>query len=139
VTYDVSNQMRAGSSRDPSIGELIGDVADDFARLVRQQLELAKAEVKEQATVAAKAGGMLGFAGVAGHMVLVLLSFALVFALAAVMPIGWAALIVAVIWAIIGAIAYTTGRQRLKAVSPVPEKTVQTLKEDMQWLRNPTE
>jgi hypothetical protein len=122
-----------------SVGELIGEVADDFARLVRQQLELAKAEVKEQAVIAGRASAMLGVAAVAGLMVLVLASFAVVFALSAVMPSGWAALIVAIVWAVIAAATYTTGRQRLRAVSPVPQKTVQTLKEDMQWLRNPTE
>ena len=122
-----------------SIGELIGDVADDFGRLVRQQLELAKVEMKEQAVTAGRAGAMLVVAAVAGLLVAMSLSFALAAALAEVMPPGWAGLIVAIIWAVIGAIAYTTGRQRLRAVSPVPQKTVETLKEDMQWLRNPTE
>jgi uncharacterized membrane protein YqjE len=139
VSHDLSDDVRTRTSQEPSVGELIGDVADDFARLVRQQLELAKAEVKEQAILAARASGMLGFAGVAGHLVLVLASLAVVFGLAAVMPLGWAALIVAILWAVVGAIAYSVGRQRLRAFSPVPTKTVQTLKEDMQWLRNPTE
>ena len=122
-----------------SVSELIGEVADDFARLVRQQLELAKAEVKEQAVLAGRASAMLGVAAIAGLMVTILVSFAIVFALSAVMPSGWAALIVAIIWAVVAAAAYATGRQRLRAVSPIPQKTVQTLKEDVQWLRNPTE
>jgi len=113
-------------------------VADDFSRLVRQQLELAKVEMKEQAVTAGRAGRMLGIAGVAGLLVLVLLSFGAVFALAEVMPPGWAALIVAVVWAVIGAVAYSVGRKRLRAISPMPQKTVQSLKEDAEWLRNPT-
>jgi uncharacterized membrane protein YqjE len=124
---------------DRSVGDLIGEVAADFQRLVRQQLDLAKAEVKEQAVSAGRAGAMFGVAGVAGLLVLLLLSFALVAALAEVMPPGWAGLIVAVIWVVIGAVAYRVGRQRMRAVSPVPHKTAETLKEDMQWLRNPTE
>jgi hypothetical protein len=67
-----------------------------------------------------------------------LLSFALVFALGNVMDPGWAALIVAVIWAIIGAVLYANGRKRLKAVDPMPRHTVETIKEDAQWMKNPT-
>jgi hypothetical protein len=79
---------------------------------------------------------MLAGAGFAGYMVAVLLSLALVFALGAVMPLGWAALIVAVVWAIIGGVLYTVGRNRMKDVDPVPRQTVETLREDAQWARD---
>jgi uncharacterized membrane protein YqjE len=139
VTYDRTDISTASpASEDRSIGDLIGEVADDFQRLVRQQLELAKVELKEQAVTAGRAGAMLGAAAVAGLMVVVLASFALAFALDAVMPLGWAALIVAAIWAVIGAVTYQVGRKRMRALSMTPHKTVETLKEDMQWLRNPT-
>jgi putative superfamily III holin-X len=121
-----------------SIGELIGDISNDLSQLFRQEVELAKAEIKQEATKAGKAAGMLGGAGFAGYLAVVLLSFALVFGLANVMDAGWAALIVAVIWAVIGAVLYATGRKRLKTVDPVPRRTVDTLKEDAQWLKNPT-
>jgi len=120
-----------------SIGSILGEVAEDFTRLVRQQLELAKVELKEEAQAAGRAGAMFGVAAVAGLMVVVLLSFGLVFALAEVMPPGWAAVIVAVLWLVVGGIAFAVGRQRLRAVKG-PEKSVQTVKEDMRWLRNPT-
>jgi uncharacterized membrane protein YqjE len=113
-------------------------VADDFQRLVRQQLELAKVELKEQAVQAGRAGAMFGVAGLAGLMTVVLVSFAVVFGLAEIMPPGWAALIVGVLWAVVGAATYGTARQRMRKLSPIPEKTVETLKEDMRWLRNPT-
>lgn len=122
----------------PGIGELIGEITGDLSRLFRQEVELAKAEVREEAKKAGKAGGMLGGAAMAAYLAIVLLSFALVFALDAVMPLGWAALIVAVIWAAIGAVLYTAGRKQLKSVDPVPRQTAETLKEDAQWLRNPT-
>jgi hypothetical protein len=129
----------AGStSRDDSIGQLIGEVAGDVSRLFRQEVELAKAEMKEEAVKAGKAGGMLAAAGFAGYMVAVLLSLAAVFALGSVMPLGWAAVIVAVVWAIVGAVLYATGRQRIKKVDPVPRQTIETLKEDGQWLRDQT-
>ena len=47
-------------------------------------------------------------------------------------------LIVAAVWGIAGAVLYTTGRKRLKTVDPVPHRTVDTIKEDAQWLKNPT-
>jgi hypothetical protein len=121
-----------------SIGELIGNISNDLSRLFRQEVELAKAELKEEASKAGKAAGMLGGAGFAGYLVIVLLSFALVFALSNVMDPGWAALIVAVIWAIIAAVLYANGRKKLKNVDPVPRRTVDTIKEDAQWLKNPT-
>jgi hypothetical protein len=123
---------------DASIGQLIGDISDDLSRLFRQELELAKAELRQEAGKAGKAAGMLGGAGFAGWMTALLLSFALVYALGNVMDLGWAALIVAVVWGIAGAVLYANGRRKLRAVSPVPEQTVETLKEDARWLKNPT-
>jgi hypothetical protein len=123
---------------DNSIGSLIGQVAGDVSKLFRQEVALAKAELKEEAAKAGKAGGMLAGAGFAGYMVAVLLSLALVFALGAVMPLGWAALIVAVIWAVVGGVLYAVGRNRLKQVDPVPRQTVETLREDAQWVRDQT-
>jgi hypothetical protein len=121
-----------------SVGELIGNISDDLTRLFRQEVELAKAELRQEAAKAGKAAGMLGGAGFAGYLAVVLLSFALVFALGNVMDLGWAALIVAAIWGVIGAVLYANGRKKLKTVDPVPHRTVDTIKEDAQWLKNPT-
>ena len=121
-----------------SIGELLGNISGDLSQLFRQEVELAKAELKQEASKAGKAAGFLGVAGFAGYLAVVLLSFALVFALANVMDAGWAALIVAVLWGIVGAVLYSSGRKKLKTVDPVPHRTVDTLKEDAKWLKNPT-
>ncbi|GAA1038381.1 phage holin family protein [Virgisporangium ochraceum] len=121
---------------DESIGQLIGEVMQDVSKLFRQEVALAKAELKEEAAKAGKAGGMLAGAGFAGYMVAVLLSLALVFALDAVMPLGWAAVVVAVLWAIVGGVLYSVGRKRMKDVDPVPRETVETLREDAQWVRD---
>jgi hypothetical protein len=112
-----------------SVGELIGEVSNDLSTLMRQELALAKAEVKAEATTAGKAAGMLGGAGFAGYMVALFASIALWWALANGMDEGWAALIVAALWAVVGAVLYSLGRSRLKSVHPKPERTVQTLKE----------
>jgi len=121
-----------------SVGELIGNISNDLSQLFRQEVELAKAELKQEANKAGKAAGMLGVAAFAGYLAVVLLSFALVFALGNVMDLGWAALIVAVIWGIVGAVLFANGRKKLKTVDPVPHRTVDTIKEDAQWLKNPT-
>lgn len=121
-----------------SLGEIIGDISDDLSRLFRQEIELAKAEVRQEAAKAGKAAGMLGGAGVAGYMVALLVTLAVMFGLGNVMDLGWAALIVAAVWAIVGAVLYVSGRRRLRTVSPVPRQTAETLKEDARWLKNPT-
>lgn len=121
-----------------SVGEMIGNISNDLSQLFRQEVELAKVELKQEASKAGKAAGMLGAAGFAGYLAIVLLSFALVFGLGNVMDLGWAALIVAVIWGVIGGVLYANGRKKLKTVDPVPHRTVDTLKEDASWLKNPT-
>lgn len=121
-----------------SLGDLVSELTGDLSKLMRQELELAKAEIRQEASKAGKATGMLAAAGFAGYLTTVLLSLALVFALGAVMPLGWAALIVAAIWGITGAVLYTTGRTRLRAVNPKPERTVDTLKENAEWAKHPT-
>jgi len=132
----------AGPAGDPGesqgIGDIISEITSNLSRLFRQEVELAKAEMKQEARKAGRAGGMFAVAAVAGLMVIVLLSFALVYALDAVMPAGWAALIVAVLWAVVGAVAFAGARKQIKTVNPVPRQTVETLKEDAEWLRNPT-
>lgn len=121
-----------------SIGDLVGELAGDLSKLMRQELELAKAEIRQEAVKAGKATGMLAAAGFAGYMTTVLLSFALVFALGAVLPLGWAALIVGAVWGIAGLGLYMSGRTKLRTVSPKPERTVETLKEDAEWAKHPT-
>lgn len=118
-----------GSVGDVSVGELVGNVTRDLSVLMRQELELAKAEMKQEASKAAKGAGMLGGAGFAGYMLVLFLSIALWWGLANVMNIGWAALIVAVLWGAIGALLFVLGRDRLRAVNPKPERTVETMKE----------
>jgi len=132
------SQHHADEVADTSIGDLIGNISNDLSTLFRQEVELAKVELKEEASKAGKAAGMLGVAGFAGYLAIVLLSFAAVFGLANVMDAGWAALIIAVVWGIIGAVLFVTGRNKLKTVDPMPRRTVDTIKEDAQWLKNPT-
>src|SRR3954464_14049232 len=97
-----------------SVGELIGEVSRDLSTLMRQELELAKVEIKTEVSKTGKAAGMLGGAGFAGYMVALFLSCALWWGLENVMDAGWAALIVAVIWGIIGAVLFVAGRNKMR-------------------------
>jgi hypothetical protein len=110
-----------------SVGELIGEVTRDLSTLMRQELELAKVEVKAEAKKAGQGAGMFGAAGFAGYMVLLFLSIALWWALAHLVGHSWSALIVAVIWGVIGAVAFVMGRKKFRQVNPKPERTVDTL------------
>jgi hypothetical protein len=112
-----------------SVGALMGEVAKDLSTLMRQELELAKVEVKAEATKAATGAGLFGAAGFAGYMMLLFLSIALWWGLENVMDAGLAALIVAVLWGVIGAIAFVLGRKKFAQVNPKPERTVETLQQ----------
>jgi hypothetical protein len=127
-----ASAVASHASRDvsnASVGDLIGEVTRDMSTLMRQELALAKAEVRQEAAKAAKAGGMLGAAGFAGYMVLLFLSCAAWWGLASVLPAGTSAFIVAVIWAIIGGVLFAIGRRRMREVNPKPERTVETVSE----------
>ena len=112
---------------DRSLGELISEVTQDLSLLLRQEVELAKAELQQSASRAGKGAGMLSGAAVAGYFVLLFLSIASWWAIGSATGYGWAALIVAVIWAVIAAVLVQVGRKELKKVRGLP-KTTATVK-----------
>ncbi|MET3143739.1 UNVERIFIED_ORG: putative membrane protein [Arthrobacter sp. UYEF2] len=112
-----------------SLGDLLGEVTRDLSTLMRQEVELAKAELKESASKAGRGGGMLAGAGVAGHFVLLFLSIALWVALGGLMGLGWSAVVVAVIWGVIAAVLASVGRRELKTVKGMPQ-TAETLQKN---------
>ena len=111
-----------------NVGDLFADISRDLSTLIRQETELAKAEMRQSATKAGKGAGMLGGAGVAGHFVLLFLSIALWWGLGNEIGRGWSALVVAVIWAVIAAVLAAIGRRELKQVKGIPQ-TTQTARE----------
>lgn len=123
---------------DASLGELLSRLTSDLSRLLRQEVELAKTEVRLEARKAAKAGGMLGAGALAGYLALLLLSFAAAWGLAEVMPAALGFAIVGVLYAIVAALLLATGRRRMQDVEPVPQQTVETVKEDAQWAKDRT-
>lgn len=133
----VSTSSRPGVE-DRSLGDIVGKLTSDFSTLVRQEVELAKVELKEEATKAGKGAGMLGGAGVVGNLALVFASLTLMFLLDKVMDIALAALIVTLLWAVVAAVLAAKGRKELKQVNLKPERTIDTLKEDARWAKTPT-
>jgi Flp pilus assembly protein TadB len=124
-----------GPREEQSLGTLLGEVARDASELLRKEVELAKEELREEARKASKAGAKLGTAGLMGYLAIFLASFAAAWGLAEVIPAGWAFLIVAVVYAIVGAVLFILGRKQLREVSPMPRQTKETLKEDASWVR----
>lgn len=125
------SEIKAGST---SLGDLLAEVTRDISTLMRQEVALAKAELKESAGRSAKAAGTLGGAGYGALMAVFFLSVALWWTLATFMGGGWAGVVVAVIWAIIALILYTVGRRQLKEVKGAPQ-TVETLQEIPETLK----
>lgn len=125
----------AGPSADRSLGDIVGSVAQDLSELMRDELELAKAEAKQEAARAGKGAGMLAGAGIAAHLILVFLSLALMFLLDGWMPTEVAALITAAVWAVIALVLATSGRASLKRSNPALPKTQRSLKEDAAWAK----
>jgi len=115
-------------SDDRSVGELFSAVSADISLLMRQEVELAKAEVRQSATQAGAGVGLLSGAGVAGHMVLLFISISAWWGIAQWIGQAWSGLIIAIIWAIIGAVLYSAGRKRLKQVEGLP-RTTETAKQ----------
>lgn len=121
-----------------SLGEIVQDVLRDIQEVMRSELRLARTEMADKARQTGKAAGMLGGAAVVGLMALACLVVAAVAALALAMPVWLAALIVGLLLGIAGGVAYAAGRAKLRRVTPVPEQTVQTLKDDVEWARQRT-
>ncbi|HET6966920.1 MAG TPA: phage holin family protein [Ornithinibacter sp.] len=127
----------AGEARDDlpdpslrSVGEVLGDITTDLSTLMRQEVELAKAEIKETADHAKAAGGMFAGAGVAGHLALIFLSLALWWALGDLLDsLGWSALVVGLLWALAAAVLTAMGRTRLERATPLAPRTVDTAKD----------
>ncbi|MFJ7748765.1 phage holin family protein [Arthrobacter sp. NPDC097144] len=111
-----------------SLGDLLGQVTADMSTLMRQEVELAKVELKQSATRAGKGAGMFAGAALAGYFVLLFLSIALWQALGNLIGLGWSGLIVAVIWGIVAAILAMRGRTEMRKIKGMPQ-TSETLQE----------
>jgi len=111
-----------------SLGDLLGEVTRDLSTLMRQEIELAKAELSQSAKQAGKGAGLLGGAGYAALMAVLFLSIALWWGLGHLIDNGWSAVVVAVIWGVIALILYLVGKKEMKSVQGAP-RTVESIKQ----------
>jgi uncharacterized membrane protein YqjE len=127
-------ETRTVRRSDASLGDLFSEMTSELSQLFRQELELAKVEMKEEARRAGRGVGMLSGTAVAALLALLLLSFAAAWGLAEVMPTAVGFVIVGVIYAAVAAVLFARGRRELEQVR-APEQTIETLKEDVSWAR----
>lgn len=124
---------------DKSLGELVATATRDLSLLVHQEVELAKAEIQRDIAAAGKGAGLFGGAGFAGVFALVFLSISAAYGISWLgVPLGWAFFTVGALYAIAAGILALTGKKKISQLSPPAEKTVQTLKDDVEWAKHPT-
>jgi uncharacterized membrane protein YqjE len=119
-----------------SLSDLLSQMTDQVTSLFRQEVELAKVEVRQEASRAGRAGAKLAAGGVVGLVALLMFAMAAAWGLAEVVATGFAFLIVALVFAVVAGLLIAVGRGQLQTVNPRPEHTIETLKEDKQWLKD---
>jgi uncharacterized membrane protein YqjE len=134
-TYDQHGRS-ANGMRDEPTGELVKQLTEDVRTLIRKEIELGKAELSEKGKRAGAGAGMLSGGAVTGLLALAALTTCIIAALDTAMPLWLAALIVAVVYGAIAGVLALQGKNKVQeATPPVPEETVDSVKEDVQWLK----
>ena len=128
----------APDQADRPIGDLVKDLAGQTSTLVRQEIKLAQAELTTKGKIAGRGAGMLAGAAVAALLALGALTACLIAALDTAMPLWLAALIVTLLWALIGGVLAARGRKEMQQATPPVPQTVETVKEDIQWAKTQT-
>ena len=125
-----------GGLQDASASDLVKQLSEQTSRLVHQEMELAKAELSVKGKEAGIGAGLLGGAGLFGLYALGALTATIIAALSLAMDTWIAALIVTVLWAAVAGVAALLGRSRIqKSTPPIPEQSVESVKEDVQWTK----
>jgi uncharacterized membrane protein YqjE len=125
-------------ARERPIGELVKELSSQTSALVRQEIELARAELQQKGKIAGKGAGMLGGAAAAALLALGALTAGAIALLDLAMATWAAALIVMALWAIVALVLAKAGQKSLQKATPPAPQTVETVKEDIQWAKNPT-
>ena len=122
--------------RERPTGELLKELSDHTTTLVKQEIDLAKAELSEKGRKAGLGAGMFGGAGLFGVFAFAALTTCIIVALDSAMPLWLAALIVTVVYAAIAGVLALQGRNKVQAAGPpVPEQATESVKEDVQWAK----
>jgi len=123
---------------DRSIGELIAELSRETVALVRQEVQLAKAEMSQKASRVGKNVGFLIIGGVVAYTGLLAIVAAVIIVLGGVIPLWLSALVVGLVIAALGLFLVVKGANTLRQEDPAPQETIETLKEDREWLRDQT-
>ena len=126
------------ATTDRSVSDVLQDIIRNIQDIVRSEVRLAKTEVREEVAKARDASVLLGVGALSGLFSAFFLLFAIVYALSRVVPDWAAALIVAVALAIAAGLLLTKGAERFKHVHPAPDKTMASLKENVEWAKRHT-
>jgi uncharacterized membrane protein YqjE len=121
---------------DASFGDLFKRLSEETSSLIRQEMALARAELQEKGKTAGKGAGMFGGAGVLGLLAAGALTAAIILVLDKVMAAWLAALILAAVYGAVAAVLALRGKREIqRATPPVPEQTLETTKEDVEWAK----
>ncbi|HWN22980.1 MAG TPA: phage holin family protein [Gaiellaceae bacterium] len=131
-----SNNNQSTNLRERPLGEIARDLTRDLSLLVRQEVALAKAEMAEKGRVAAPGLGMIGGAGLVGLMAAGALTAFLILVLSIFLAEWASALIVGGALAVVAFVLAKQGKERVgEAGAPIPEQTIETVKEDVEWAK----
>ena len=131
-------QQPAEDLHERPLGDLLKQLSQETATLVRQEIELAKAEVATTGKRAGIGAGMVGAAGIVGFLALGAFTAFLILALSTFMPAWLAALIVTLVYGAVAGVLAMRGKDKVKEATPPAPQTVETVKEDIEWAKNPT-
>jgi uncharacterized membrane protein YqjE len=125
-------------AEDRSVTQILQDIFTNVQEIIRSEMRLARTEIGEETSKALRAVAVLGAGLVFGMYAVGFLLLSAVYALAAVLPDWLGPLLVGLIVAVIATALIIIGRNRIKRVSPVPQKTIASVKEDAQWVKDQT-
>lgn len=126
-----------GRPEHEGIGSAAKQLSEDLGILVRKEMELARREMMEKVKTAGAGAGMLSGSAITGLLTLGSLTALLIIAIGLALPLWLSALIVTAMWAAITAVLALTGKKKIQDAGPlVPEQTIQSVKEDVQWAQS---
>lgn len=130
--------MQQQQKDERSIGDLFAELATETSTLVRQEVQLAKTELTQKVTSAGKDAGMIGAGGALAYAGLLALIAAVIIGLGQLIPMWLSALVVGLVVVGIGYMLIQSGLKALKSIDPAPRETIETLKEDKEWVKEQT-
>jgi len=126
-----------GPEQERSLVELIRDLGNEVTTLIRQEIELARAEMSQKGAQLRRGAVSFGIVAVVGIGAFAALTTCMILALTYAIAPVWAALVVAAFWALVAGVFALIGRSQIRqAAPPTPQQTVETVKEDVEWLKN---